>query len=108
MVDSIKILAEVDGDITTFKTLIRHPMETGQLEDELTGEKIPAHFIQEVIVEHGGRLVFKALWGTGISENPYLSFKFRGAKAGDPVKLSWVDNKGQADSLISKIVESDS
>jgi sulfur-oxidizing protein SoxZ len=107
MANSIKILAEVEGDITTFKTLIRHPMETGQREDEKTGRKIPAHFIREVTVEHNGRIVFKALWGTGISENPYLSFKFRGAKVGDPIKLSWVDNKGESDALIAEITKAD-
>jgi sulfur-oxidizing protein SoxZ len=102
--NTIKVLAEVKGEVTTFKTLIEHPMETGQREDERSGERIPAHFIQEVAVEHAGRIVFKALWGTGISENPYLSFKFVGAKAGDPIKLSWIDNWGRSDFTITKIV----
>jgi sulfur-oxidizing protein SoxZ len=104
---TIKILAEIEGGITTFKALIRHPMETGQREDEKTGKKIPAHFILEVTVEHNGRTVFKALWGTGISANPYLSFKFRGAAVGDSIKLSWVDNKGETDSLVARIVKAD-
>ncbi len=107
MADSIRMLCEVEGDIATFKSLIRHPMETGQREDELTGEKIPAHFIQEVTVEHNGRVIFEALWSTGISENPYLSFKFRGAKPGDPIKLSWVDNKGESDSLVAEVSKAD-
>jgi sulfur-oxidizing protein SoxZ len=103
--ESIRILAEHEAGITTFKTLIRHPMETGQREDERSGRKIPAHFIQEVTVEHADRIVFKALWGTGVSANPYLSFKFRGGKPGDQVKLSWVDNMGQSDSLQAVIVK---
>jgi sulfur-oxidizing protein SoxZ len=107
MEDSIRILAESNGEITTFKTLIRHPMETGRREDEKTGQKIPAHFIQEVTVQHGARVVFKALWGTGISANPYLSCKFRGGNPGDPVRLSWVDNKGGSDSLEAVIVKAD-
>ncbi|MGH8501252.1 MAG: thiosulfate oxidation carrier complex protein SoxZ [Gammaproteobacteria bacterium] len=107
MSETIRILAEVDGDITTFKTLIRHPMETGQRSNETTGERIPAHFIRKVTVEHRGRVVMTALWGTGISENPYLSFKFKGAKLGDPVRLSWVDNKGVSDTLVAKIVKAD-
>lgn len=107
MSGSIKILAEIEGDITTFKSLIRHAMETGQRKDENTGEIIPAHFIRKVTVEHRGRVVMAARWGTGISENPYLSFKFRGAKAGDPVKLSWVDNRGESDTLVAEIVPAD-
>jgi sulfur-oxidizing protein SoxZ len=51
--------------------------------------------------------VFKALWGTGISANPYLSFKFRGAAVGDSIKPSWVDNKGGTDSLVARIVKAD-
>lgn len=103
MSDTIKILAELEGGITTFKSLMRHPMETGQREDARTGEKIPAHFIQEVTVEHAGRIVFKAFWGTGISANPYLEFKFKGGQVGEPVKLTWRDNRGQSDVLVAMI-----
>ncbi len=39
-----------------------------------------------------------AQWGPAISKNPYLSFRFTGGNAGDTVKLSWVDNKGNSDS----------
>lgn len=103
MRDTIRILAEAEDGVTTFKTLIRHPMETGMRENERTGKKVPAHFIQEVTVEHAGRVVFKALWGTGISENPYLACKFKGGRPGDAIKLTWVDNKGETDSLIARI-----
>jgi sulfur-oxidizing protein SoxZ len=44
-----------------------------------------------------------ALWGAAVSKNPYLSFKFSGAKAGDTLKISWVDNKGESDSLETKV-----
>jgi len=95
---SIKIRAKLSGDVTTVKALIKHPMETGQRKDKKTGQKIPAHFIQEVKCEHNGDTVMTALWGAAVSKNPYLSFKFTGAKAGDSLKMSWVDNKGQSDS----------
>jgi sulfur-oxidizing protein SoxZ len=100
---SIKIRAKVDGDVTTVKALISHPMETGLVKDKKTGELIPAHFIQEVTCEHNGSSVMTALWGPAISKNPYLSFKFSGAKAGDTLKLSWVDNKGESDSIETKV-----
>ncbi|MGD8853473.1 MAG: thiosulfate oxidation carrier complex protein SoxZ, partial [Gammaproteobacteria bacterium] len=41
--------------------------------------------------------------GPAVSKNPYLSFKFTGAKAGDSLTLSWVDNKGESDSIETKI-----
>ena len=100
---SIKIRAKLDGDVTTVKALISHPMETGQRKDKKTGKLIPAHFIQEVICEHNGTKVLTALWGAAVSKNPYLSFKFKGAKKGDKLKLSWVDNKGQSDSIETQI-----
>jgi len=100
---SIKIRAKVDGGVTTVKALISHPMDTGLVKDKKTGKLIPAHFIQEVTCEHNGKNVLTALWGAAISKNPYLSFKFKGAKAGDSLKLSWVDNKGESDSTETKI-----
>ena len=100
---SIKIRAKAEGGVTTVKALISHPMETGQSKDKKTGGLIPAHFIQEVVCEHNGNTVMTALWGPAISKNPYLSFKFKGANAGDTLKLSWVDNKGESDSTETQI-----
>ena len=100
---SIKMRANVDAGVTTIKALISHPMETGTRKDSKTGEVIPAHFIQEVVCEHKGNKVLVANWGPAVSKNPYLSFRFTGAAAGDTVKLSWVDNKGDKDSAETTI-----
>jgi sulfur-oxidizing protein SoxZ len=100
---SIKMRAKIDGDVTTIKALISHPMETGSRKDSKTGKMIPAHFIQEVVCEHKGNTILTANWGPAVSKNPYLSFRFRGAAAGDSVKLSWVDNKGEKDSAETTI-----
>jgi sulfur-oxidizing protein SoxZ len=98
-----RIRAKESGGVTTVKALMSHPMETGQRKNKKTGEKIPAHFIQEVTCEHGGKTVLTALWGPAISKNPYLSFKFKGGNKGDAVKISWVDNKGGKDAAEVKI-----
>ena len=95
---SIKMRAKASGGVTTIKALISHPMETGTRKDKKTGQKIPAHFIQEVVCKHGDKTVMTAQWGAAISKNPYLSFKFKGGNAGDTVSLSWTDNKGNSDS----------
>jgi len=95
---TIKIRAKTSGGATTVKTLMNHPMETGLRKDKKTGNKIPAHFIQEVVAEHNGTQVMAAHWGPAISKNPYMSFKFAGANKGDKIKISWVDNQGQSDS----------
>ena len=100
---SIKIRAKLSGEVTTIKALIKHPMDTGLVKDKKTGNVIPAHFIQEVTCEHGGNKVMTAMWGAAVSKNPYLSFKFAGAKAGDTIRLSWVDNKGESDSAETQV-----
>ncbi len=100
---SIRIRATIKGDVTEVKALMSHPMETGQRKDKKTGEKVPAHFIKEVNCEHGGKNVMVAQWGPAVSKNPYLSFKFKGAKKGDTVKISWDDNKGGSETADAQI-----
>lgn len=97
MANTIKVRAKLAGDVTTVKALVSHPMETGLVKDKKTGELVPAHFIQEVTCEHNGNNVLTALWGVAISKNPYLSFRFKGAKVGDKLTLRWVDNTGKSD-----------
>ena len=92
-----------DDDIATVKVLIYHPMETGLRKDKATGDTIPAHYIKEVQVEHNGTEVITCLWGGGVSKNPYLSFDLKGAKSGDTLKVSWVDNRGGSDSGESQV-----
>ena len=95
---SIKVRAKVKGDEAKIKCLISHPMETGLRKDSKTKELIPARFIQEVVCEHGGNTVMTAQWNGTISKNPFMSFSFTGAKSGDMIKVSWVDNTGKSDS----------
>jgi len=103
MAKSIKIRAKIKGDTTEVKCLMTHPMETGLRKDSKTGKLIPAHFINEVTAESGGKTVMSSQWSGGISKNPYLSFSFTGAAKGDEVKISWTDNQGGSDSETAKI-----
>jgi len=43
------------------------------------------------------------LWGPAVSKNPYVAFDLNGGKAGDTIEMSWVDNKGEKDSLTVKV-----
>jgi len=103
MANSIKVRAKAKGDTVVVKALIKHPMETGLRKDKKTGKVIPAHFIQEVSCKHKGNDVLVAEWGPAVSKNPYLSFSFKGGKAGDAVSISWVDNTGGKDATDAKI-----
>jgi len=95
---TIRIRAKLSKGECEVKALIKHPMETGLRKDKKTGKVIPAHFIQEVTCTHNGKEAMSAVWGGAISANPYLSFVLNGAKAGDTIELSWVDNTGDKDS----------
>ena len=99
---SIKIRAKAKKGTVVVKALINHEMETGLRKDKKTGKLIPAHFIQEVTAQSGGKTVMTASWGGAISKNPYLSFKYGGAK-GDDLTLSWSDNKGDSDSISTTV-----
>ncbi len=100
---SIKVRAKVKGDEAKVKCLISHPMESGLRKNKKTKELIPAKFIQEVVCEHAGTTVMTAQWNGTISKNPFMSFSFTGAKSGDTIKISWVDNTGKSDSTEAKM-----
>ena len=93
MADPMRIRAQVKDDVTDVRVLMAHPMETGFRKDS-SGKTIPAHFISDVKATSAGRTVLSAKWGQAISQNPFLQFRFRGAKAGDKVVVTWTDNKG--------------
>jgi len=89
----MKIKAVVQNNVVAVKMLIPHPMETGRRKEQ-NGAIVPAHFITEVTASCNGETVFHAELGPGVSKDPYLSFQFTGGKAGEKMKVSWVDNKG--------------
>ena len=104
MAKKMKLRAFVnDSGVTVIKALLFHPMETGLRKDKSTGQLIPAHFITEVNIEHNGKNVMTCLWGSVVSKNPFLSFDITNTKAGDQLKVSWVDNKGGSESAVVTI-----
>ena len=99
MASQIKIKAKLSGDVAEIKSLMLHPMETGARKDPDTGELVPAHHITQLTFTNNGEPVVIANFSTAVSKNPYFSFKFRGANAGDTFRVSWVDNAGGTDEL---------
>jgi sulfur-oxidizing protein SoxZ len=93
MADPMRIRAQAAGDKTTVRVLMSHEMETGQRKDA-AGQTIPAWYIKEVSAQHNGKTVMTAEWGPAVSKNPFLQFNVKGAKAGDKIAVTWVDNKG--------------
>jgi sulfur-oxidizing protein SoxZ len=93
MADPMRIRAQVAGDKATVRVLMSHEMETGQRKDS-AGKTIPAWFIQDITVAHNGKTVMTAQWGPAVSKNPFMQCTVKGAKAGDKIAVTWVDNKG--------------
>jgi sulfur-oxidizing protein SoxZ len=94
MADPMRIRAQIKDGVTDVRVLMGHPMETGQRKDS-AGKAIPAHHITDVKATVGARTVLEAKWGPAVSQNPFLQFRFSGAKAGDKVTITWKDNKGE-------------
>lgn len=92
--DNMKMRAQLKGEITEVKVLMSHPMETGRKKDDFD-RLIPAHFVQLVTASLNGKTVLEAQWGTGISKNPYLTFRLSGTKVGDTISVTWHDNLGK-------------
>jgi sulfur-oxidizing protein SoxZ len=97
MAGTIKVKAEVSGDLVEVKSLMLHPMETGTRKDTDTGETVPAHFITQLKFTNNDKLVMVANFSTAVSRDPYFSYKFKGGKVGDTLNVTWVDNNGGTD-----------
>ena len=92
MAEAMKIRATMKGDIADIRVLVAHPMETGQRKDA-SGNLVAAHFIQSMTVTHNGNTVYDGQWSQAVSRNPVFAVRLKGAKVGDKVVVSWVDNK---------------
>ena len=97
MPDPIKIRATLTRDKVDVKILIAHPMDSGFGKDAF-GKDIPAHFIEEVAITCNGRTVLSAQWGPAVARNPFIAFRFGGARKGDTLAVTWRDNLGETQS----------
>ncbi|WP_417669761.1 thiosulfate oxidation carrier complex protein SoxZ [Roseibium sp.] len=80
------------GEVITLKTLISHPMESGQRKDK-QGNPIPRKIINKFTCEYNGQLVFSCDMDPAVSANPYLEFSAKVEESGS-FKFTWVDDDG--------------
>lgn len=95
---SIKIRSQVQAGFVELKVLINHPMETGRNRDPLSGELIPAHFIEELLITLNERTLITAQLGVSVSKNPFFSFRLKSTHSGDKIRVIWRDNHTMTDS----------
>lgn len=101
MAETIKIRTGLAGDVATVRLLVKHPMDVGGKRKD--GTVVALHFIKEITCTHKGEVVMLGHWGAGVARNPYLSFTFDGATAGDELVVRWLDNQGASDEFKTRL-----
>jgi len=96
----MKVKAKVSGDVVKVKVLAKH-QNVGP--EEAEKKKVEANFITSVVAKVADKVVFEVSGSGFISKNPLFKFKFKGAKKGDEIEVTWTDLKGATKSKKVKI-----
>ncbi|KGJ14049.1 thiosulfate oxidation carrier complex protein SoxZ [Paracoccus panacisoli] len=80
------------GEVINLKTLISHPMESGQRKDA-DGKLIPREIINRFVVDFAGENVIDVKMEPAISTNPYFEFDVKVEKSGE-FTFTWHDDDG--------------
>ena len=80
------------GEGIVIKTLISHPMESGQRKDS-DGNPIPRSIINRFTCDFNGQNVIDVTMEPAISTNPYFEFEATVPEAGE-FKFTWYDDDG--------------
>ncbi|SNR27775.1 thiosulfate oxidation carrier complex protein SoxZ [Puniceibacterium sediminis] len=80
------------GEVITIKTLISHPMESGQRKDS-DGNKIPRSIINRFTCDFNGQNVIDVTLEPAISTNPYVEFQATVPETGE-FQFKWYDDDG--------------
>lgn len=80
------------GEIVAIKTLISHPMESGQRRDS-AGNAIPRRIVNRLVCTFNGEEVFACDLHPAVSANPYIEFSVRVDESGT-FRFVWNDDDG--------------
>ena len=89
------------GELVEVKTLITHPMESGQRKDD-AGKLVPRLIVNSLAVTYNGKPVMNVKIEPAISANPYLSFFVKVEESGT-LKFTWTDDEKNSWTAESKI-----
>lgn len=90
------------GEAVTIKTLISHPMESGQRKDRKTGNLIPRRIINKFVATFNGETAFSMDLEPAIAANPYIEFAVKLSESGT-MRFEWTDDDGSVYDLEKKI-----
>ncbi len=96
----MKVKAKEKNGIVKVKAMFKHDMLTY---DQAKRKGKEANFITHITAKANGKVVFDMSTSQFLSKNPLIKFKFKGAKKGDEMEISWVDLKGNTKSKKVKI-----
>lgn len=97
MADNVKPRVKVPskasaGEVVTIKTLISHPMESGQRKGK-DGNLIPRSIINRFTCDLNGANVIDVTIEPAVSTNPYFEFDAKVDASGE-FKFTWYDDDG--------------
>ncbi|HEU4661548.1 MAG TPA: thiosulfate oxidation carrier complex protein SoxZ [Pseudolabrys sp.] len=92
------------GDIIEIKTLLPHPMESGQRKGK-DGKLIPRKIINKFVCTFNGKPVFTADLEPAVAANPYIEF-FAKVEESGTFKFAWTDDDGTVTTAEQKITVS--
>jgi len=97
---NMKIKAKLKGDVVGVKALAKHDMLTY---DQAKKKGVKANFITHITAKVGDRVVYDVSTSQFWSKNPQFKFKFKGAKKGDELTITWTDLSGKTVTESKKI-----
>ena len=100
MAKNMKIKAKLKGDIVSAQVLAKHNMLTY---DQAKAKGVEANFITHITAKVGDKIVYDVSTSQFWSKNPQFKFKFKGAKKGDMLEITWTDLLGKSVTESKKI-----
>jgi sulfur-oxidizing protein SoxZ len=80
------------GEVIEIKTLIAHPMESGNRRNN-DGGLVPRLLLHTFAAKFAGREVFRATLHTGTAANPFISFFTKVTGPGE-FEFTWIEDGG--------------
>jgi len=97
---NMKIKAKLKNDVVGVKVMAKHDMLTY---DQAKKKGKEANFITHITAKVGDRVVYDVSTSQFWSKNPQWKFKFKGAKKGDMLDITWTDLSGKSVTESKKI-----
>lgn len=97
---NMKIKAKLKGDVVSAKVSAKHAMLTY---DQAKAKGKEANFITHITAKVGDKIVYDVSTSQFWSKDPLFKFKFKGAKKGEELSITWTDLSGKTVTESKKI-----